>query len=133
LALGDIGLAQAAIARAEELAAAAEEIVHLAWASKVKGDIATAAVSDAEEIAGRAYARALDIAGPRGLRPLEAHCYAGLAHLNARLGRPDEATRHYLKAQEIYRTLGVRSAVAEHPRSPSDTSGQATWFPPTLM
>jgi class 3 adenylate cyclase/tetratricopeptide (TPR) repeat protein len=114
LALGDIGSAQAAVTRAEELAVAAEEIVHLAWASKVKGDIASAAMSGAEDVADRAYARALAIAGPRGLRPLEARCYAGLADLHDRLGQPVEAARHLLKAEEIYRALGLRSAVPEN-------------------
>jgi class 3 adenylate cyclase/tetratricopeptide (TPR) repeat protein len=118
LALGDIGAAQTAITCAEELAVAAEEIVHLAWASKVKADIATAAVNEAEEIAGRDYALALGIATPRGLRPLEAYCYVGLARLNERLGRPGEAARHHLKAEEIYRALGLRSGPAEHSQSP---------------
>jgi tetratricopeptide (TPR) repeat protein len=118
LALGDIGAAQTAITCAEELAVAAEEIVHLAWASKVKADIAIAAVNEAEEIAGHAYALALGIATPRGLRPLEAYCYVGLAQLNERLGRPGEAARHHLKAEEIYRALGLRSGLAEYSPSP---------------
>jgi class 3 adenylate cyclase/tetratricopeptide (TPR) repeat protein len=117
LALGDIGSAQTAVGRAEGLAVAAEEVVHLAWASKLKGDIATAAMSEAGRFAGLAYTRALDIAGPRGLRPLEAHCYAGLAGLHDRLGRAGEAARHHLKAEEIYRALGLSSAPAAHPRS----------------
>jgi class 3 adenylate cyclase/tetratricopeptide (TPR) repeat protein len=110
LALDDISSAQTAVARAEELAVAAEEIVHLAWACKVKGDIATAAVDGPEEAGGLAYAQALNIAEPRGLRPLEAHCHAGLAGLNDRLGRAEEAVRHRLKAEEIYRALGLSSA-----------------------
>jgi tetratricopeptide (TPR) repeat protein len=111
LAVDDISCAETAVARAEELAVAAEEIVHLAWACKVKGDIATAAVDGPEEAGGLAYAQALNIAEPRGLRPLEAHCHAGLAGLNDRLGRAEEAVRHRLKAEEIYRALGLSSAL----------------------
>jgi hypothetical protein len=107
LALDDISSAQTAIARAEELAVAAEEIVHLAWACKVKGDIATAAAGRPEEAGGLAYTQCLNIAEPRGLRPLEAHCHAGLARFNDRLGRLEEAVRHRRKAEEIYRILGL--------------------------
>jgi class 3 adenylate cyclase/tetratricopeptide (TPR) repeat protein len=117
LALDDIASAQAAITRAEELAVAAEEIVHLAWACKVKGDIATAAMAETRDSADLAYTRALNIAAPRSLRPLEAHCYAGLAGLNDRQGRRGEAARHRLKADEIYRALGLSSALADRPRS----------------
>ena len=107
LHLGRIDEAQATIARAQEIALAADEVVHLGLAYKTQGDIATVAMTEGGEIARRAFSRALSIAKPRGLRPLEAHCYAGLASLEDRLGRASEAARNREKAEQAYEAIGL--------------------------
>jgi class 3 adenylate cyclase/tetratricopeptide (TPR) repeat protein len=103
LAVRNLPSAQAAATRAQEIAVTAEEIVHVAWACKVRGDIAIK--NEDGEVARLAYTQALEISRPRGLLPLEAHCHAGLARLERQLGRPSEAARHQRKAEEIYGVL----------------------------
>lgn len=107
LAVSDVAAAQAAISRAQEIAVAAEEVVHLAWACKIQGDIAATTLNEGGEAARRAYVQALGIAEPRGLRPLEAHCHAALAQLHERLGLPNEAAQHRQNAEQIYSSVGI--------------------------
>jgi hypothetical protein len=107
LALSNIGQARDAIIRAEEVAGTAEEIVHMGWACKVRGDIERAALSQNGHLARHAYSQGLHIAAPRGLRPLAAHCHAGLAELHRRLGETDTAKLHAHKAELIFRELGL--------------------------
>jgi tetratricopeptide (TPR) repeat protein len=112
LAVSDVAAAQAAISRAQDIAVAAEEIVHLAWACKIQGDIAATVLNYGGKAARRAYVQALGIARSRGLRPLEAHCHAALAQLHERLGLPNEAARHRQNAEQIYNSVGIVSKFA---------------------
>ena len=121
LAVSDVAAAQAAISRAQEIAVAAEEVVHLAWACKIQGDIAATTLNEGGEAARRAYVQALGIAEPRGLRPLEAHCHAALAQLHERLGLPNEAAQHRQNAEQIT----AQSASCQNLR-PSVRSGRPT-------
>ena len=120
LQVGKIDKAQEAITRAQEMSVSAEEVVHLALACKVQGDIATVAMTKGGEIARDAYNKALSIAKPRGLRPLEAHCYAGLALLTDRLGLASEAACYRGKAEQVYRTIGLPYPPGSYLGSPSD-------------
>ncbi len=51
------------------------------------------------------YARVL--ATELGMRPLVAHCHAGLAKLHRRTGKPIEADEHFRIATVLYREMGM--------------------------
>lgn len=107
LALGDIAAARAEIAQAQQLAEAAGEVLHLGWALKIRGDVESVTLEAGGRPAARAYADAVAIAAPRGLRVLEAHAHAGLARLLSRAGRGGEAGSHRARAVALYRDLGL--------------------------
>jgi tetratricopeptide (TPR) repeat protein len=52
------------------------------------------------------YRQALSLAEPRGMRPLEARCHAGLSVLYRSMGRRDEAAHHGHVSEAIQRGLG---------------------------
>ena len=43
-----------------------------------------------------------------GMRPLAAHCHAGLARLFARAGEPEKAREHLTTAATMYREMAMR-------------------------
>ncbi len=45
------------------------------------------------------------VAGPRGLRPLAAHCHLGLAKLSR---RTEQAREHLITATTMYREMDVK-------------------------
>jgi class 3 adenylate cyclase/tetratricopeptide (TPR) repeat protein len=53
------------------------------------------------------YAEAMAIARERGMRPLVAHCHAGLAKLHRRKGNGTESEREVSSACAMYRDLGM--------------------------
>jgi class 3 adenylate cyclase/tetratricopeptide (TPR) repeat protein len=53
------------------------------------------------------YRAALALAEGRGMRPLVAHCHAGLARLHARTGQRGEADAHLTAAAGLYRAMGM--------------------------
>jgi tetratricopeptide (TPR) repeat protein len=111
LALGHVAAARAAVGEAQQIAETAEELLHLGWALKVRGDVETA--GGAGETAARAYADALAIAEPRGLKVLQAHCHAGIARLHARAGRTGEASAHRRRAAAMFSALGLACQLVE--------------------
>jgi hypothetical protein len=54
------------------------------------------------------YDRAIALAEPRGFRPIVAHSHLGLATLDRRAGRREEATRHRAIAVTLYREMAMR-------------------------
>ena len=53
------------------------------------------------------YNEALVLAEPRGMRPLVAHCHAGLAKLYRRAGKRTESDEHFAAATSMYREMGM--------------------------
>lgn len=51
------------------------------------------------------YREALELAEPRGMRPLVAHCHLGLGTLYRRTGRQQEAREHLAVATAMYRDM----------------------------
>lgn len=51
------------------------------------------------------YRRALTVAAELGMRPLVAHCHAGLAKLDARGGKIAEAREHFAVTTAMYREM----------------------------
>jgi hypothetical protein len=43
------------------------------------------------------------------MRPLAAHCHAGLAKLTRRVGKPQDANEHFATATAMYRDMGMTS------------------------
>ena len=74
------------------LARARAERPNEALALHILGEIATKCTED--ERAADYYARALDLATELGMRPVIAHCHAGLAKLDERAGRREQAREH---------------------------------------
>ena len=54
-------------------------------------------------------AEALVRANELGMRPLAAHCHAGLAKLARRVGEPQDADEHFATASAMYRDMGMTS------------------------
>jgi hypothetical protein len=48
------------------------------------------------------------LAAELGMRPLVAHCHAGLAKLHERIGKNQEAREHFITATKMYREMGMR-------------------------
>ena len=48
------------------------------------------------------------LADELGMRPLAAHCHAGLARLFARAGKPEKAREHLTAAATMYREMAMR-------------------------
>jgi hypothetical protein len=79
----------------------AAHVLHL------QGDIAT---HPDQFDAGRGeahYQEALELAQPRGMRPLIAHCHLGLGKLYGRTGKREQAREHLTTATTMYREMGM--------------------------
>ncbi len=63
---------------------------------------------DERDAAGRSFERAQGFAVELGMRPLVAHCHAGLAKLYRRTGQRAEADEHFTTATSMYREMGMR-------------------------
>jgi hypothetical protein len=53
------------------------------------------------------YQRALTLATDLGMRPLVAHCHAGLARLHKRTGKRVRSDEHFATATTMYRDMGM--------------------------
>ena len=87
------------------LARARKERGDEAWALRLLGDLA----SDREQLpeSERHYSDALALADTLGMRPLIAHCHAGLGLLSRRAGALDRARHELGLARDLYRELGM--------------------------
>jgi tetratricopeptide (TPR) repeat protein len=76
-------------------------------ASALSLTAAIAAASGAENAEDN-YREALALAGPRGMRPLVAHCHLGLSKLHHLRGHRDQALEHLKIAISMYREMGMK-------------------------
>ena len=104
---GEPGLARAAVEHALEAARQHGERGHEAWALNVLGAIAETAPRSRDE-AERCYRASLLLATDLGMRPVAAHCHAGLARVNRQAGRPDQAAEQLAIAAAMYSEMGMR-------------------------
>ena len=58
-------------------------------------------------MAATRYRESLALADRLGMRPLIAHCHAGLAKLWRRTGKPADANEHFRAAAALYREMGM--------------------------
>ena len=54
------------------------------------------------------FQEALGLSAELGMRPLVAHCHAGLAKLYRRTGNRQEAAEHLMAATTMYREMDMR-------------------------
>ena len=73
------------------------------------GDIATHPDRFDAESGEAYYRKALGLAGPRGMRPLVAHCHLGLGKLYRRTGDRSKAEDDLSIAETMYREMDMRS------------------------
>jgi DNA-binding SARP family transcriptional activator len=94
-------LAERALASCPHHPGSAAHVLHLL------GDVATHRDRFDAETAEVSYRRALELAGPRGMRPLVAHCHLGLGRLSARIGKSQAAREHLTTATTMYREMDL--------------------------
>ena len=77
-----------------------------AWALRLLGDIASDSPGTVESADGH-YRQAMGLADHLGMRPLVAHCHAGLARLYGRTGKQQQADEHLATATMMYREMDM--------------------------
>jgi tetratricopeptide (TPR) repeat protein len=78
------------------------------WALWLLGEVASCRNAPEDEIGEGRYLQALTLGKELGLRPLVAHCHAGLAKLYGRVGKRDPAHQHFTTAATMYREMEMR-------------------------
>ena len=80
-----------------------------AWALRLLGEVACCQVDVLDADSGERYFQsALQLAEPRGMRPLVAHCHLGLGKLYRRTGKREQAHEHLTTATTMYREMDMR-------------------------
>jgi uncharacterized protein HemY len=90
-----------------ELARQYKEPGHGALALKLCADIAGCRANNRIEQSLAGYQDALKIAVALGMRPLQAHCHAGLGKLYARVDDWAQAQRELERANELYHAMAM--------------------------
>jgi class 3 adenylate cyclase/tetratricopeptide (TPR) repeat protein len=116
LALGAVAEARTAIGRAQEIAEHCGELAKLAQVFRLRGSIEAADLAPDERATCVWYKRAIELARPRGLRPLVAKCLAGMAEAWQVEGDVATAADYRAQAQRIFDELGVPSSPSSDPR-----------------
>jgi tetratricopeptide (TPR) repeat protein len=80
---------------------------YMASALHLLGDIATHPDQFDAESGETQYRKALELAEPRGMRPLVAHCHLGLGRLCRRTGKREQAREHLTTATTMYREMDM--------------------------
>jgi len=78
-----------------------------ACAQLLLGDIASHRDPPDAGTAEDYYRKAMALAEQLGMRPLVAHCHAGLAKLYRRTGKRNESDEHFRTATSMYREMGM--------------------------
>jgi class 3 adenylate cyclase/tetratricopeptide (TPR) repeat protein len=79
----------------------------LAWALRVRAEIAACDGRSGVDLAEAAYHEPLALAEELGMRPLQAHCHFGLGKLYRRIGRAEEAYAELTTTVEMLREMGM--------------------------
>ena len=93
--------------RARELAGARNERGHLASVLFLLGEIAAHRQPVEVSVAEARYREALSLAEGLGMRPLAAHCHAGLGRLYRHSDKKEEAEKHFAASATMYRQMGM--------------------------
>src|SRR5207249_6250772 len=104
---GELVRARECASRALSMARERGERGFEAGALRMLGAVAIPEAARDLEAARAHYRGALVLAEERAMRPLVAHCHAGLATIHTLLGDPTGAGAHRTTALEICRTLGM--------------------------
>jgi tetratricopeptide (TPR) repeat protein len=107
LRLGRIADARNAAIAAQERARRQDERGHEAWALFMLATIAESTGSSGVEELEIAFAGALQLAEPLGMRPLLALCHARLGDAYDHRGRPDRAAQERAQAEAICAEIGM--------------------------
>ncbi len=107
LAAGEVQEAREIARRALETTRTYRERGHEAWALHLCGDASAADGAPDFALAESDYTAALVLAESHGMRPLVAHCHAGLAKLYERMGQFQRRTAHFIIATQMYREMGM--------------------------
>jgi len=107
LLAGRIAEASLHARRALEIARARKEQGHQAYALRLLGDIARQDQRAQPEEAEEHYRAALALANELSMRPLLAHCHAGLGMLYEQMGQTESARASLGTASAHYRAMGM--------------------------
>jgi tetratricopeptide (TPR) repeat protein len=94
-------LADRAFARSRSRPADAAHALHL------RGDVSMHPDAFDPENAEADYREAMMLATPLAMRPLVAHCHAGLGKLYRRTEKREQAQKHLVTATKMYREMGM--------------------------
>jgi tetratricopeptide (TPR) repeat protein len=99
--------ARACADRAVMLARGRGERGYEAWALRLLGEIASHHARPDVATAAAHYGAAMSLASELDMRPLVAHCHAGLGKLYRRTGKSEQAQEHLTTATVMYREMGM--------------------------
>jgi tetratricopeptide (TPR) repeat protein len=99
--------ARACADRAVTLARGRGERVYETWVLRLLGDIASHRARPDVATASAHYGAAMTLASDLEMRPLVAHCHAGLGRLYGRTGKSEQAQEHLTTAAAMYGELGM--------------------------
>ena len=77
----------------------------MAYALQLLGEIASYPDRPGVEKAENYFRQAMSLAEELGMRPLTAHCHAGLGKLYRRAGKLEQAHDHFTSAVTMYREI----------------------------
>jgi len=107
LLAGDALTANGCAAKALRLATEQKERGNVVYATRLFAAIRASEQPGSPEEAAH-YREALQLARELGMRPLVAHCHAGLAQHYNRVSAGRQARRHHAAAAALYRAMGMR-------------------------
>jgi tetratricopeptide (TPR) repeat protein len=99
--------------RAVKLSRQHKEPGHGALALKLSGDIAMRQSAKQIDQAEAYYCEALSLAGGMVMRPLQAHCHAGLAQVYTVIGNREQARKESSAARELFRDMAMTGFLAK--------------------
>jgi tetratricopeptide (TPR) repeat protein len=127
LLAGDAAEATRLATKALSLSTGQKERGNEVYARHLLGEI-HAAAEPMSAAAQRYYVEALTLAGELGMRPLAAHCHAGLARRFARTGEPEKAREHLATAATMYREMAMRFWLVQLERDTAACEGPERAF-----
>ncbi len=113
LRLDRVAEARRSAAAALDRARKSGERGHEAWALFLLASIAGSTESSSVEETESVFGQAIELARALDMRPLLAHCHAGLADVYARRGRLERMSEERTRAQRIREEIGMISAESD--------------------